>query len=134
MKYALITGAARGIGRAIAIRLAHDGYFVIINYRSNDTEAQATLQAVRDADSDGYLMRCDVSDREAFAASIAAWQQAHPDEYIEVLVNNAGIRRDNLLMWMTHDEWSSVLNTTTEGFSQPHKPYSKACLHTSTVV
>lgn len=64
MKYALITGAARGIGRAIAIRLAHDGYFVIINYRSNDTEAQATLQAVRDAGSDGYLMRCDVSDRE----------------------------------------------------------------------
>lgn len=64
MKYALITGAARGIGRAIAIRLAHDGYFVIINYRSNDTEAQATLQAVRDTGSDGYLLRCDVSDRE----------------------------------------------------------------------
>ena len=84
MKYALITGAARGIGRAIAIKLAREGYFILINYRSNDTEAQATLQAVREAGSDGYLLRC--------------------------------IRRDNLLMWMTHDEWSSVLDITTEGF------------------
>ena len=82
MKYALITGAARGIGRAIAIKLAREGYFILINYRSNDTEAQATLQAVREAGSDGYLLRCDVADREAFATGIAAWQQAHPDAYI----------------------------------------------------
>ncbi len=116
MKYALVTGASRGIGRAIAIRLANDGYNIIINYRSNDAEAQATLDAVRRAGSDGCLMRCDVADSDSFAATLAAWQDAHPDEYIEVLVNNAGIRRDNLLMWMTHDEWRNVLDINLEGF------------------
>lgn len=116
MKYALVTGASRGIGRAIAIRLANDGYNIIINYRSNDAEAQATLDAVRRAGSDGCLMRCDVANPDSFAATLAAWQDAHPDEYIEVLVNNAGIRRDNLLMWMTHDEWRNVLDINLEGF------------------
>lgn len=116
MKYALVTGASRGIGRAIAIRLANDGYNIIINYRSNDAEAQATLDAVRCAGSDGCLMRCDVADPDSFTAALVAWQDAHTDEYIEVLVNNAGIRRDNLLMWMTHNEWRNVLDINLEGF------------------
>ena len=116
MKYALVTGASRGIGRAIAVRLANDGYNIIINYRSNDAEAQATLDEVRLAGSDGSLMRCDVADREQFASALAAWQETHPDEYIEILVNNAGIRRDNLLMWMTHEEWRNVLDINLEGF------------------
>lgn len=116
MKYALVTGASRGIGRAIAVKLANDGYDIIINYRSNDTEAQATLDAVRETGREGYLMRCDVTDRSALASALEAWQQTHPDRYIEVLVNNAGIRRDNLLMWMTHEEWRSVIDTNIEGF------------------
>ena len=116
MKTALVTGGGRGIGRAICIRLAKEGYYVIVNYVSNETSAQETLAAIKADGGDGETMRFDVSDPVAVRESISAWQSAHPEDYIEVLVNNAGIRKDNLIIWMEDADWQSVLDTNLCGF------------------
>lgn len=115
MKNALVTGGSRGIGRAICLELAKRGYHVLINYVSNEDAAAESLKLVEEIGS-GELMKFDVSDREATKNAIQDWQNAHPDEYIEVLVNNAGIRRDNLLIWLQDDEWDKVLNTNLFSF------------------
>ncbi len=122
MKYALVTGGSRGIGRAVSVKLAQMGYNVIINYMSNDAEAEKTLQLIREAGSDGELLRFDVSDAEASATALAAWQEAHPEDYIECLVNNAGIRRDNLLVWMEADDFQKVLATNLFSFYNVTRP------------
>ena len=96
MKYALVTGGSRGIGRAVCMKLAQMGYNVLINYMSNDAAAEETLSMVRSHGVDGELMKFDVSDVAACQTALAEWQAAHEGEYIEVLVNNAGIRKDNL--------------------------------------
>ena len=113
MKTALVTGGSRGIGRAVTIALARMGYHVLINYASNETAALETLDAIG---GQGELLRFDVSDPEAVRAAIEGWQAAHPDTYIEVLVNNAGIRKDNLMIWMEPDDWQRVVNTNLTSF------------------
>ena len=113
MKTALVTGGSRGIGRAVCLSLARMGYHVLINYVSNETAARETLDAIG---GQGELLRFDVGDPEAVKAAIEGWQAAHPEEWIEVLVNNAGIRKDNLLIWMEPDEWQSVINTNLNSF------------------
>ena len=115
-KYALVTGAGRGIGRAIAQRLAQDGYTVLINYRSNEQAALSCLQAIESAGGKAELLPFDVADGRAVETALTAWDAAHPGEHISVLVNNAGIRRDGLLVFMGEDDWHDVLHTTTEGF------------------
>lgn len=108
MKVALVTGGSRGIGRAICEELHRRGYYVLINYVSNDAAARDCLSAI---EGQGELLKFDVASPEAVKAALEGWQQAHPEEYIEVLVNNAGIRRDNLLIWLEPQEWSKVLDT-----------------------
>lgn len=115
-KYALVTGGSRGIGRAVCVKLARMGYHILINYVSNETEARNTLKLVRQAGQDGEILMFDVSRREQVVKAIDAWEAAHPEEYIEVLVNNAGIRRDNVLVFMPEDEWHQVLDITLSGF------------------
>ena len=115
-KYALVTGGSRGIGRAVSIKLATMGYNIIINYVSNADEAEKTLQMVRQAGSDGEVMQFDVAKLEQVKAAIEAWTANHPEEYIEVLVNNAGIRRDGLMVFMPESDWHSVLDTSLTGF------------------
>lgn len=116
MKYALVTGGSRGIGRAICIRLAQSGLPVIINYQSNDEAARATADAITAEGGTAELLKFDVSSAEQIDKALEAWQSSHPDDYIDVLVNNAGIRRDNILSFMTDDDWHSVLDTTLNGF------------------
>lgn len=116
MKYALITGASRGLGKAIALRLAKDGFAVIINYQSNKEAAEDTLKQVEEAGGRGELLPFDVSDPKAIEAALESWQNAHPEEYISVLVNNAGIRQDNLMVFMQEEQWNKVLDTTLNGF------------------
>ena len=108
MKVALVTGGSRGIGRAICEELHKRGYYVLVNYVSNDAAAQDCLTAI---EGQGELLKFDVASPEAVKAALEGWQQAHPEDYIEVLVNNAGIRRDNLLIWLEPEEWSRVLDT-----------------------
>ena len=121
-KFALITGGSRGIGRAVCLKLAGMGYHTIINYVSNDAAAEETLAAVREAGSDGTLLKFDTGDRDAAIAAITGWQDAHPGEYIEVLVCSAGIRRDNLLLWMEPEDWDSVLRTDLGSFYNVTRP------------
>lgn len=113
MKYALVTGGSRGIGRAICRKLYAMGYEVLINYLSNEQAAEETLALI---EGHGELLRFDVGDPEASVSAIRAWQEAHPEEYIEVLVNNAGIRKDNLLIWLEPQEWNKVLRTNLDSW------------------
>lgn len=116
MKYALVTGGSRGIGRAVCIKLASAGYNILINYRSNEEEAAKTLELVTLAGGSGELMQFDVSDPVQVDAVVNRWSERHADEYIEVLVNNAGIRKDVLLIWMENDNWKDVIGTNLDGF------------------
>ena len=113
MKTALVTGGSRGIGRAVTISLAQAGYHVLINYVANEAAAQETLAAIG---GQGELLRFDVADPEAVRVAIEGWQAAHPEDYIEVLVNNAGVRKDDLLIWMEPNDWQKVINTNLNSF------------------
>lgn len=114
--YALVTGGSRGIGRAIAKRLAKDGYNVIINYRSNDTEAQRTLEDIITDGGQAELLKFDVANADSVTKAITAWQEEHPEEYISVLVNNAGIRKDDLLVFLNNADCENVLQTNLVSF------------------
>lgn len=127
-RYALVTGASRGIGRAIAVRLAKDGYRIIINYASNRAEAENTLAQVREAGSDGELLQFDVADGAAVQAALAEWHGKHDGDYISVLVNNAGVRKDGLLLWMPEDDWHKVLSVSLDGFYHVTQPLLKNML------
>jgi len=125
LRYALVTGAGRGIGRAVALRLAKDGYRILVNFVSNVEAANQTLDEIRGLGSDGELMQFDVADASATEAALKAWHEAHPGEYISVLVNNAGIRKDNLMMWMPAEDWHRVLSITLDGFYNATQPLLK---------
>ena len=103
-KYALVTGASRGIGRAIALKLASQGFDIIINYASNETAARKTLDDIMALGAKAELLPFDVS------------------------VNNAGIRKDNLMMWMPEEDWRSVLSTSLDGFFNVTQPLLKDML------
>lgn len=116
MKYALVTGGSRGIGKAVAIKLAKEGWPVIINYRSNQEAAQATLNEIVAAGGTAELLPFNVASPEETEAAIDRWEAAHPDDWVGVLVNNAGIRRDGTMFMMSDNDWHSVLDTTLNGF------------------
>jgi len=116
MKCALVTGGSRGIGKAICKELANDGLYIIINYRSNTEEAQNTLKEIIADGGQGELLPFDVSDSKDIQASIEKWTEANPDKIIDVLVNNAGITKDNLMVFMSEDQWSSVIKTNLDSF------------------
>ncbi len=116
MKYALVTGGSRGIGRAVCIKLAEKGYNVIINYKSNDTEANETLRLVQEKNVSGQLLKFDVSNKQDTDAMLGTWIENNKDKKIEVLVNNAGAREDALLMWMTDEQWKNVIGSSLDAF------------------
>lgn len=116
MKYALVTGGSRGIGKAICVKLAEEGFLILINYKSNEIEAKKTLNLVKEKGADGELLQFDVSKKEEVDEKLGGWIEANPGKEIEVLVNNAGIRQDTLLMWMKEEQWNDVLGSSLNGF------------------
>jgi len=116
MKYALVTGGSRGIGRAICLKLTEMGYYILINFRSNITEAENTLRMIEAVGGSGELCQFDVSKQEEVEMALENWKKQHENDYIEVLINNAGIRKDTLLMWMENEHWFDVLDTNLNSF------------------
>ena len=116
MKIALVTGGSRGIGKAIAVRLGSDAYHVIVNYRTNESEARDTLEKIMSAGGSGELLSFDVSDSEEVSRALDQWHEANPDKKISILVNNAGVSRDNLMVFMSDQEWKDVMATNLDSF------------------
>lgn len=116
MKYALVTGGSRGIGRAICLKLAGMGIPVIINFKSNIEAARELREEILAAGGEASLMQFDVADPKAVSSALEAWGNEHPDDYIAYLVNNAGIRRDNMMFMMPQEDWHSVIDATLNGF------------------
>lgn len=115
MKYALVTGGSRGIGRAACLKLAELGYAVLINYKGNTEAAEETARLVREKGVDATLLNFNVADKADVQQVLGGWMEAHKEDLIEVLINNAGIRQDTLLMSMTDEQWDSVLDTSLQG-------------------
>lgn len=116
MNYALVTGASRGLGAAIAIQLAEDGYAVLLNYRSNEEAALEVLHTIQDKGKTAELLPFDVANEASVDEALERWENEHPDDCISVLVNNAGVRDDNLMIFLQSEQWHKVINTTLDGF------------------
>lgn len=113
--YALVTGGSRGIGRAISLQLSKMGYHVLINYHSNQEAAEVTLKLIIDQGGAATLLPFDVGDPSSIKNSLAEWSKNHQEGFIEILINNAGIKADNLMAFMREEEWTSVINTNLNG-------------------
>jgi len=122
-KTAIVTGGSRGIGRAIALALAGEGANVAIAFAGNTAAAEETLQLIKAAGVQGMVCQCDVSDAEAVDAMVASVKEKFGS--VDVLVNNAGITRDGLLMRMKEGDWQAVLNTNLTGAFHCTKAASK---------
>ena len=112
-KNALVTGAGRGIGKAIALELAAHGAFVIVNYNGSKKAAQETLAEITQAGGQGVCVHCNVADYEACGEMIQKLIKSYG--HIDILVNNAGITRDGLLMRMSEEDFEQVIDTNLKG-------------------
>jgi 3-oxoacyl-[acyl-carrier protein] reductase len=117
MKCVLVTGGSRGIGSAICKKLAVEAnYHILINYHSNKTAAEETLQEVIKLGGTGEILGFDVSNFSDVQKTLTQWQESNPEAIVEAIVNNAGITKDGLFMWMTPEDWNGVVNTSLNGF------------------
>ncbi|MCK9364691.1 MAG: 3-oxoacyl-ACP reductase FabG [Syntrophales bacterium] len=125
-KTALITGGGRGIGRSVCVELAKAGYYVCINYLTNESAAQETLSLVRKAGGTGELCPFDVTDLDGVLSSLKTLSDRVG--FIETLINNAGIAADGLFGLMSPGDWHQVIDTTLSGFYNVTKPLLKPML------
>ncbi|MFD0749089.1 3-oxoacyl-ACP reductase FabG [Mucilaginibacter calamicampi] len=116
MKCALVTGGSRGIGKAICLKMAAMGYYVLVNYKSNVVEAENTLAQIKQAGGNGELLAFNVADREQIKEVVQGWINNNESADIEVLVNNAGIRDDSFMVWLKDEQWDSVIKTSLDSF------------------
>jgi len=116
MKYALVTGGSRGIGRAVCLELAKSGFSVIVNYCSNEDAADETISMIKSEGGNAEKMKFDVSNVDEVDNALMHWQESHLDDYIGVLVNNAGVREDTMMMWMQNAQWENIIGIHLNGF------------------
>ena len=117
MSCALVTGASRGLGKAIAVQLAKDhGLYILVNYSSNLVAAEETLAEIKNNGGDGELLQFNVQTKSEVDEALNGWREKNEEKFISVLVNNAGITKDGLFMWMPEKDWDDVLNVSTKGF------------------
>ena len=116
MKCAIVTGGSRGIGRAISINLGSKGYFVLVNFIRNEEEASKTVNLIKELGGDAVALGFNVADKDQVEKVLGSWIEANKDKKIEVLVNNAGIRKDGLMMIMPDEDWHSVISTNLDSF------------------
>lgn len=110
---ALVTGASRGIGRAIACALAEKGAFVLVNYNGSQERAMEVVKEIQEAGGQSEAVKCDVSDYEACGRMTEEIIRKY--SRVDILVNNAGVTRDNLILRMTEDEYDKVIDTNLKG-------------------
>lgn len=122
-KLALVTGGSRGIGKAIALKLAKCGYDVVINYAGNATAAQSTVEEIKALGVEAEAYKFDISNINEVNENIAKIIEKYGR--IDILVNNAGITRDDLFIRMDEEKWSSVINTNLNGAYYVTKPVVK---------
>lgn len=125
-KIAIVTGGSRGIGRAIAVDLAGQGYHAVITYRANDEAAARTVKLIEDAGGSGEAVKFDVGN--AAEAEGAVNDLVGRLERIDVLVNNAGVTADGLFLMMPRRDWDAVIDTTLHGFYNMTKPVLRKML------
>jgi 3-oxoacyl-[acyl-carrier protein] reductase len=116
MKYAIVTGGSRGIGRAVAVKLAALGYNILITYKSNDAEALKTVSMIEALHVKAETLKFDVANKPEVDAILGGWVEANKEKQVEILVNNAGTRQDALMLWMTDEQWKSVIGSSLDGF------------------
>lgn len=117
MKCVLVTGGSRGIGRAICEKIANDlDYHILINYNANESAAKETLALVEKQGATGEIIQFNVSDYKDVKEKLNSWQEENKNSVIEILINNAGITKDGLFMWMPQEDWHNVINTSLNGF------------------
>ncbi|HTF29591.1 MAG TPA: 3-oxoacyl-ACP reductase FabG [Flavitalea sp.] len=116
MKCALVTGGSRGIGRAVCLKLAAMGYHVVINYKGNEEQAGVTLNLVVELGGTGELLKFNVGNKDQIQSILGGWLENNKEKTVEVLVNNAGIKDDALMVFMKDEQWESVVSTSLDGF------------------
>ncbi|HLO12326.1 MAG TPA: 3-oxoacyl-[acyl-carrier-protein] reductase [Pseudoneobacillus sp.] len=112
-KVALVTGASRGIGREIALELARQGANVAVNYSGSEAKANEVVDLIKELGRDAFSVQCDVSNSEAVGTMVKDTIERFGK--LDIVVNNAGITRDNLLMRMKEEEWDDVININLKG-------------------
>jgi 3-oxoacyl-[acyl-carrier protein] reductase len=125
-KIALVTGGSRGIGAAVAVALAHDGFDIWLNYRSNHTAAEALSSEIEKKGARCRLIPFDVSDSDSVTSGL---QGLIEEETPFALINNAGFKKDTILAWMKKDEWEEVLSVSLDGFFNVTKTVLAGMLH-----
>ncbi len=116
MNCALITGASKGIGKAIALQLSKDhGLHILINYSADTKAAEETLSGISESGGTGELLKFKVQYKPEVDEAITKWKANNPEKIISVLVNNAGITKDGLLMWMPESDWDDVMAVSVKG-------------------
>jgi 3-oxoacyl-[acyl-carrier protein] reductase len=116
MKYALVTGGSRGLGRAICCKLAQMGIPVLINYQSNQQAAKEVCAMINNQGGNATLIKFNVANEQEVNTALELWEKEHPEDYIAYIVNNAGIRRDNVMFMLSNEDWHSVIDVTLNGF------------------
>jgi 3-oxoacyl-[acyl-carrier protein] reductase len=123
MKYALVTGGSRGIGRAVCLELSQMGYAILVNFKSGADAAAETMRLIEAQGGSASLMQFDVRNRDDVHNALDPWLAE--GNVAEIIVNNAGIRMDSAMVWMTDAQWEDVLASHLNGFFNVTRPFLK---------